>query len=64
MKEMDHLNADLVRQYGLRDWIIKYSDCKADPALVERWINIPSSAPSDHNDRESRHCWSRGDNRP
>jgi hypothetical protein len=40
---MRHLNADLVRQYGLRDWIIKYSDGKADPALVERWINIPSS---------------------
>ena len=40
---MGHLNANLVRQYGLRDWIIKYSDRKADPALVERWINIPSS---------------------
>jgi hypothetical protein len=40
---MRHLNADLVRQYGLRDWIIKYSDGKADPALVDRWINIPSS---------------------
>ena len=38
-----HLNADLVRRYGLRDWIIKYSDGKADPALVERWINIPYS---------------------
>src|SRR3984893_10500208 len=40
---MEHLNANLVRQYGLRDWIIKYSDGKADPSLVERWINIPSS---------------------
>jgi hypothetical protein len=40
---MGHLNADLVHQYGLRDWIFKYSDGKADPALVERWINIPSS---------------------
>ena len=38
-----HLNANLVRQYGLRDWIIKYSDGKADPLLVERWINIPHS---------------------
>jgi hypothetical protein len=38
-----HLNADLVRKYGLRDWIIKYSDGKADPLLVERWINIPYS---------------------
>ncbi len=35
------LNADLVRQYGLREWIINYSDGKADPQLVERWINIP-----------------------
>jgi hypothetical protein len=32
-----------VRQYGLRDWSIRYSDGKADPALVERWINIPYS---------------------
>ena len=38
-----HLNASLVRQYGLRDWIIKYSDGKADPLLVERWISIPYS---------------------
>jgi hypothetical protein len=36
-----HLNADMVRQYGLGNWIIKYSDGKADPQLVERWINIP-----------------------
>jgi hypothetical protein len=40
---MGRLNANLVRQYGLRDWIIKYSDGKADPVLVERWINIPYS---------------------
>jgi hypothetical protein len=38
-----YLYANLVRQYGLRDWIIKYSDGKADPSLVERWIKIPSS---------------------
>jgi len=38
-----HLDANLVRRYGLRDWIIKYSDGKADPVLVERWINIPYS---------------------
>jgi hypothetical protein len=37
------LNADLVSRYGLRDWIINYSDGKADPQLVERWINIPYS---------------------
>ena len=36
-----HLNAALMAQYGLRDWIIKYSDGKADANLVERWINIP-----------------------
>ena len=40
---MGHLNADLVRRYGLRDWIIRYSDGRADPVLVERWINIPYS---------------------
>jgi hypothetical protein len=40
---MRHLDANRVRQYGLCDWIIKYSDGKADPALVERWINIPYS---------------------
>ena len=37
------LDANLVRRYGLSDWIINYSDGKADPALVERWINIPFS---------------------
>jgi hypothetical protein len=37
------LNAALMAQYGLRDWIIKYSDGKADANLVERWINIPLS---------------------
>jgi hypothetical protein len=25
----------------LKDWIVKYSDGKADPALVDRWIHIP-----------------------
>jgi len=38
-----HLNAALMAQYGLRDWIIKYSDGKAGANLVERWINIPYS---------------------
>jgi hypothetical protein len=37
------LNTGLVSQYGLRDWIIRFSDGKADPQLVERWINIPYS---------------------
>jgi hypothetical protein len=40
---MGHLDADRVRHYGLRDWIVKYSDGKADLALVERWVNIPYS---------------------
>jgi hypothetical protein len=31
---MGRLNVNLMRQYGLRDWIIKYSDGKADPVLV------------------------------
>jgi hypothetical protein len=31
-----------VKQYGLRDWIIRYSDGKADPALIDRWIYLPS----------------------
>jgi hypothetical protein len=35
------LNAASVAELHLRDWIIRYSDGKADPALVERWINIP-----------------------
>src|SRR5215831_6784320 len=39
---MGHLNANLVRQYGLRDWLINYNG-KADSLLVERWINIPYS---------------------
>jgi hypothetical protein len=38
-----HLLAKLVDSFGLEDWIIKYSDGKADPALVARWINIPIS---------------------
>src|SRR4051794_38534166 len=37
------LRPDAVRQRGLKDWIIKYSDGKADAELVERWINIPQS---------------------
>jgi len=30
-----------VKASDLKNWIIKYSDGKADPDLVERWINIP-----------------------
>jgi hypothetical protein len=35
------LNAALVNALHLKDWIIRYSDGKADEALAERWINIP-----------------------
>jgi hypothetical protein len=35
------LNAGVVQQYGLKQWIIRHSDGKADTSLVERWINIP-----------------------
>ncbi|MBV8360956.1 MAG: hypothetical protein JO189_23925, partial [Deltaproteobacteria bacterium] len=31
----------LMEALHLKDWIIRYSDGKADEALVERWINIP-----------------------
>jgi hypothetical protein len=37
------LNIQLVRSKGLKDWIIRHSDGRADPDLVERWINIPVS---------------------
>jgi hypothetical protein len=36
-----HLLAKEILTYGLKNWIIKYSDGKADPALVDRWIHIP-----------------------
>jgi len=39
---------ELVRRLGLKNWIIQYSDGKADPALVERWINIPRSRGMTH----------------
>jgi hypothetical protein len=35
------LNVQAVVQAGLKNWIIQHSDGKADPDLVERWINIP-----------------------
>jgi hypothetical protein len=37
------LNKQSVRNNGLKDWIIRHSDGKADPDLVERWTNIPVS---------------------
>ena len=37
------LATDAVKRLGLKDWIIKYSDGKADAELVDRWISIPLS---------------------
>jgi hypothetical protein len=39
---------ELVHRLGLKNWIIQYSDGKADPALVERWINIPRNTGMAH----------------
>jgi hypothetical protein len=39
---------ELVHRLGLKNWIIQYSDGKADPALVERWINIPRNTGMTH----------------
>ena len=36
----NNLNSQSVNALGLYDWILKYSDGKADEALVKRWINI------------------------
>ena len=38
------LNWPLVSELHLRDWIISFSDGKADIPLVERWIRIPRAA--------------------
>ena len=35
------LKREAVERAGLKQWIINHSDGKADPTLVERWINIP-----------------------
>lgn len=35
-----NLDRESVARHGLYDWIIRYSDGKADPALVKRWIAI------------------------
>ena len=34
------LNRQLVEKFKLFDWIVKYSDGKADQDLVRRWISI------------------------
>ena len=35
------LDTELMKKTGLRNWIIKFLDGKADVALVDRWVNIP-----------------------
>ena len=39
-----NLNWALVSELHLRDWVIRFSDGKADIPLVERWIRIPRAA--------------------
>jgi hypothetical protein len=36
-----HLLPQMVGQFHLKQWLIRYSDGKADPALIDRWIAIP-----------------------
>lgn len=38
-----NLDPNSVAKRGLYDWIIRYSDGKADPELVKRWIAIPKN---------------------
>ena len=42
-KDPGVLDKTEVEKLGLYDWILKYSDGKADPALVTKWINIEKS---------------------
>ena len=39
-----NLNTKIMAQHGLYPWIIKFSDGKADEALVQRWVNIPRAS--------------------
>jgi hypothetical protein len=36
-----HLLPQMVAQFNLKQWLIRYSDGKADLALIDRWIAIP-----------------------
>jgi hypothetical protein len=38
------LDPSSVERLGLRAWYIRYSDGKADPALVDRWLSLPVSS--------------------
>jgi hypothetical protein len=35
------LDANTMSEYGLRDYLIRMSDGHADPALIDRWIDVP-----------------------
>ena len=39
----NNLDAQSMTENGLYDWIIRYSDSKADPELVRRWMAIPKN---------------------
>jgi len=43
-KKDGSLDTELMKQTGLRDWIIRFLDGKADAALVDRWVNIPRNS--------------------
>jgi hypothetical protein len=38
------LDPTSVQRLGLRAWYIRYSDGKADPALIDRWLSLPVSS--------------------
>jgi hypothetical protein len=38
------LDSMSVERLGLRAWYIRYSDGKADPALIDRWLSLPVSS--------------------
>ena len=40
-KKDGSLDTELMKKTGLRDWIIRFLDGKADVALVDRWVTIP-----------------------
>lgn len=42
-KKDGSLDTELMKKTGLRDWIIRFLDGKADVALVDRWVNIPTN---------------------
>jgi hypothetical protein len=42
-KKDGSLDTELMKETGLRDWIIRFLDGKADVGLVDRWVNIPSN---------------------